>query len=60
MAKKTKDVNPIDLRAKVTLYAPKGAKHHAEGEEIKIHPVHKDKFVKLGFSETKPAAKAAK
>ena len=53
--KKTKDINPIDLTEKVTLYAPKGALHHAEGEEVIIHPVHVAKFTKLGFTD-KPAA----
>jgi len=52
MAKK--ETNPIDLTEKVTLYAPKGAKHHKEGEEVNIHPVLKDKFLSHGFTETAP------
>lgn len=50
--KRKKDVNPIDLREKITVYAPKGAPHHEEGEATQIHPVQKEKFLSMGFSET--------
>lgn len=61
MATKRKaDVNPIDLRTKITMYAPQGAVYHTEGEEIQINPTQKDKFVKLGYSlekKSKPSLK---
>lgn len=57
--KRKKDTNPIDLRDKITMYAPKGAPHHKAGEEVAVHPVQKDKFLKIGFTETPVKAVAA-
>lgn len=48
-------ITPFDLTEKVTLYAPTGAKYHMAGQEVAIHPRQKEKFLKQGFSEVKPA-----
>lgn len=58
----TADSPVIDLRSKITLIAPDNAKHHAAGEEIRVSPTQKAKFLKKGFYEpgNKPAAKESK
>lgn len=47
---------PFFTTEKVTLYAPKGAKHHAHMEEVSVQARQKEKFVKLGYTESKDDA----
>lgn len=55
--KEKKEVpKPFWTTDKVTLFAPKGAKHYKPGQEIQIHPRQKDKFIGFGFAETKDEA----
>jgi hypothetical protein len=57
MAEK-KDEKVIDLREKVTMYAPAKSKvegvklYHSEGEKIQIAPALVDKFTRLGYTKT--------
>jgi len=45
---------PVDLQERVTLYAPKGAAHHTEGEKTEVAAALVDQFISLGFSKTAP------
>lgn len=47
---------PFFTTEMVTLFAPKGAKWHAAGQETKVQARQKDKFLKLGYRETKEDA----
>ncbi|MBA3971803.1 MAG: hypothetical protein H0X46_06595 [Bacteroidetes bacterium] len=44
---------PVDLTKRVTMYAPKGAAHHAEGEETQVSESLVDHFTSLGYTTTK-------
>jgi hypothetical protein len=50
----------VDLRDKVTVYAPDNAPHHKAGEEVRIHPNQLEKFLSLGYTETPAAPKGKK
>lgn len=45
---------PFKLTEKVTLYAPANARHHKEGEEIKVGVLVAEKLIKQGYSKSKP------
>lgn len=54
--KKEEKVTPFFTTERVTLFAPKGAKHHAHMEEVSIQARQKEKFLKLGYALTKEDA----
>lgn len=56
MADEKEKPKPFWTTDKTTLFAPKGAKFYKPGQEIKIHPRQKDKFVGFGFAETREEA----
>lgn len=59
MAEKKEEPKPFFTTEKVKLYAPKGTKHHTHGQAVEIQARQKDKFLKLGYSETAEEAKDA-
>lgn len=48
---------PVNLEERVTLYAPKGAAYHTEGEKTEVAPALVEHFTALGYSKTAPKAK---
>ncbi|HEY4288263.1 MAG TPA: hypothetical protein VGN00_14260 [Puia sp.] len=54
--KKEEKGTPFFTTEKVTLFAPKGAKHYEHMQEISVQARQKPKFLKLGFTETKEEA----
>jgi hypothetical protein len=56
MAELKETPKPFFTTEKVKLYAPKGAKHHAHQEEVSVQARQKEKFLKLGYAETKEEA----
>lgn len=51
---------PVDLTKRVTLYAPKGADFHEEGEATEVSESLVEAFISKGFSKTAPKAKESK
>lgn len=52
---------PIDLTARVTLYAPvTGSAYHAAGEEVKVGVMVAEKLKSQGYTTEKPSAEAKK
>lgn len=47
---------PFFTTEMVTLFAPNGAKWHAAGQETKVQARQKEKFMKLGYRESKDDA----
>lgn len=60
MADEKPKETPFDLREKITVYAPKKAKWHAEGQATKISIRQKAKFLSMGYTETAPEPAAPK
>jgi hypothetical protein len=56
MADTKETPKPFFTTEKVTLYAPKGAKFHTHQQEVSVQARQKDKFLKLGYTESKDAA----
>lgn len=59
MAEKKEEPKPFFTTEKVKVYAPKGAKYHTHGQEVEIQTRQKEKFLKLGYTETAEEAKDA-
>lgn len=55
MPKVKEEVEVIDTRDKVTVYATSKAPHHKAGEAVEIHPNHKEKYLKAGWFTEEPA-----
>jgi hypothetical protein len=59
MAEQKEKGTPFFTTDKVKLYAPKGAKFHGHGQEVEVQVRQKDKFLKLGYTESAEEAKDA-
>lgn len=59
MADQKEQPKPFFTTEKVTLYAPKGAKYHKHGQATEVQVRQKEKFLKLGYTETPEEAQKA-